>query len=297
MELCRRGVAAVLLTLPYHLERSPKGTLSGQLAIVPDPNQLVATMNQSVLDVRRSVDWIQSRPELDPSSIGIYGTSLGSLVAELASAVEPRFSHAAFVLGGADFAHILWNSSRVVRERDALRRKGFTEDRLRERLRAIEPLEFLPKGRMKSAFVVSARFDTVIPPEDARKLIAALDKPKVLWLDTGHYGGFLIQKQVQKAVAEYFSKSFGGEEYTPPKRVTAPIIRLGVQANPETGLQVVAGVDIWRANAQADAFATLLATARGPQLFVGTKSERGLALGATALTGRVTLGLFWSTVL
>lgn len=295
--LNRRGMAAIVLTLPYHLKRTPPGTRTGQLAVSSDPDAMVRTMRQSVADVRRAVDWIQTRAEFDSNKIGITGTSLGALVSALCVGIEPRLQHAAFMLGGADLAHIVWHSSRVVKERDEMRRAGLTEMRLREQLAEIEPLRYLSQSKLKSSFVVAAKFDTVVPPEDARKLIDALSEPKTLWLDTGHYGGFLIEKQVQGAIASYFESEFSGISYTPPAGVSAPILRFGMQANSETQLQVVLGLDVWRWNAKGDAFATALLTPRGGQLYLGINASRGLSVGVSFLSGKVAPGFLWSLVL
>jgi hypothetical protein len=297
LSLCARSIAGVLVTLPYHLQRTPPGRRSGSEAIVPDVGHLIRTMTQSVLDVRRTIDWIESRSEFDRGRAGIAGTSLGAIVGALTSGVEPRVEHAALLLGGADLAHILWQSSRVVRERDQLRRKGYTEDRLRVELEPIEPAAYLPGARLRSSFVVAARHDTVVPPAAARRLIESLDAPHVLWLDSGHYGGFLIQKQVHREVAEYFEGSFQGRRYDPPRGLSAPVIRVGVAANPATALQVVLGVDLWRANAAGDGFAAFLATPRGPQLFLGVRAEKGLAVGVAVTSERAAPGAFWSIVL
>lgn len=295
--LNRQGIAGVILTLPFHLRRTPPGSRTGAMAVSSDPQAMIRTMVQSVADVRRAVDWIQSRTEFQPQPIGLTGTSLGALVAGLAVGVEPRFEHAAFMLGGADLAHIIWNSSRVVKERDEMRRNGYTEEKLRQTLKPIEPLEFLPGSSLKSSFVIAAQFDTVVPPADAEKLAGALKNPKELWLDSGHYGGFIVQKQVQGAIANYFAAGFKGLDYTPPKRVSAPIVRFGMQANAETSMQVVLGMDVWRWNARNDAFATVLATARGPQLFLGVTASRGLSVGVAMLSGKVSPGFMWSLVL
>jgi dienelactone hydrolase len=251
-ELCRRGIAGIVLHLPYHLRRTPPGTRSGELAIVAKPEAMIRTMSQGVLDVRRAVDWIATRPEFDKEKIGIAGTSLGAIVASVSASVEPRLKFAAFVLGGADLAHILWNSSRVVKQRDEMRRDGLTEERLREVLKPIEPLRYLPEAKLQGSFVIGARYDSVIPAQDTQKLIDALDKPKSVWLDTGHYGGFLIQKQVQRAAAAFFASEFSGTAYVPPKRITAPTVRVGAQLNSDNGLEVSLGLDIWRGTARGD---------------------------------------------
>jgi hypothetical protein len=296
-ELLSRGIAVALPALPYHLGRTPSGYRSGELAIRADPEHLVHMTKQSVFDVRRALDFLQFRPEFHKNQIGVAGTSLGAVVASLTYAVDSRFTHGAFMLGGVDLAHILWHGSRVVLERDQLRRQGYTESRLREALEEIEPMGLLPGEPGRSSFVVGARFDTVVPPEDTVKLINALDNPKVLWLETGHYGGVFVQRRVLRTVASYFEREFGGGEYSPPSSLSAPTFRVGLGANPGTGLQLAAGIDIWRNNARGDLFSSLLATPRGPQLFLGARLDRGIAIGGFATPRRIFPGVFWSTVL
>jgi dienelactone hydrolase len=296
-ELVKRGVASVIVALPYHLGRTPPGFFSGELAIQPDPEKLVTTMTQSVLDVRRAVDWIYSRPEFDQARVGIGGTSLGAIVATLAYALEERFARATFMLAGVDLAHIMWHSSRVVSQRDELRSKGFTESRLREALKEIEPLTYLSNRRKDVVFVVGARHDTVIPPVDTEKLIHALGEPKVLWLDTGHYGGAFVQRKLLRTVATFFGDEFSGKSFDPPKALHAPTIRVGLDINPVTGGQVGVGLDLWRSNANADAFASLMLTPKGAQVFIGRRIDRGFAAGITLLSRGVTVGAFWSAVL
>lgn len=296
-DLASKGIGSVLLTLPYHLQRTPKGFRSGEAAIPPDPAAMIKTMTQSVLDVRRAVDFVVSRPEFDASRIGIAGTSLGSVVSSLTFAVEPRIQAASFMLGGADLAHIIWNSSRLGKVRDSLRRQGILEAQLRETLRDVEPLNYLSERRTGGTFVIGGKFDTVIPPEDTRKLIQALPNPSTLWLETGHYGGVFVQRRVLRLVSQFFAGQFGGPAFTPPSSIYAPTLRIIIEANLESSFQVGVGLDIWKANARGDVFSTLIATPRGAQLFLGAKVDRGLAIGAFATTKRVSPGVMWSFVL
>lgn len=295
--LAEKGVASIVMALPYHLSRTPKGHVSGELAIQPDPAKLIETMTQSVWDTRRTIDWIATRPELDSSRIGIGGTSLGALVATLAYALDPRIKKASFMLSGADLANILWHSSRVVTQREELRGKGYTESKLREALKEIEPLEYLPKREPSATLVIGARNDTVIPPADTQKLIDALGSPKVIWLDTGHYGGAFVQGKLLRIVANFFAEEFSGRSYVPPARIYAPTIRVGIDANAISGFQVGIGLDIWRSNAAADAFGNLMVTPRGVELFVGRRIDRGFAIGITATRRGLSPGAFWSAVL
>lgn len=297
LELARKGMAGIVVALPYHLERTPPGVRSGQLAITPDPDRLRRTMVQAILDLKRTADWIESRPEFQRGRIGITGASLGAIVATLAVGVETRYTDAAFVVGGVDIAGVLWKSSRVVKEREELRRLGYTEAKLREVLEPIEPLRYISANSLKSAYVVGAKYDTVVPRESVEKLIASLESPYVHWLETGHYGGFLIQKRVQNSVAEYFRRSFAGLPFETPVSLDAPTIRLGITTTNESGFKIGAGIDILRPNRERDPFVTAFFTPRSGQLIAGFSVGNGLSIGAVLTPKRLSPGLFWSIVL
>ena len=296
-QLARRQIASVIMTLPYHLGRAPAGRRSGELAIQPSPAQLRLTMLQAIQDVKRTVDFIETRPEFDRSKIGIAGTSLGALVAALAYGTESRFSYAAFILGGVDLAQILWNSSLLVEARDALRRRGFTEDRMRLELADVEPLTYLGSRKDSSAMIIGGKYDTVVPASSTQLLIDSFSKPASLWLETGHYGGIFVQSRILKEVSNYFEQEFSGKTYVAPKRVFVPTLRIGVQASTSSGFDIGVGVDFWKTSPRGGFVGTGLITPRGPQLFFGVGISEGLSIGVTTRTNKIGLGLLWSRVL
>jgi dienelactone hydrolase len=296
-ELNRHNIAAVILTLPYHLSRTPPSFESGELSLEPDPDALIRNLTQSVWDVRRATDWIASRPEFDQSRIGIAGSSLGAVVAALAYGIDQRLVDASFVLGGADIAHIIWNSSRTVRAREMLRRRGYTEEKLRQALAPVEPLKYLRNRQTGVSFVIAARYDTVVPRGSSDKLIHALGNPKTLFVETGHYGGIFVERRLLREVGNFFSAEFAGKDFVPPARIYAPTIRIGGIVNTATGFDLAAGVDLLKFDRRGDGFASLLVTPRGVDLFLGRRIDSRISFGAIATRRHVGVGLFWSTIL
>lgn len=295
-KMAERGIASVIMTLPYHLSRTPPGSRSGELAIRPDADSMIAMMRQSASDVERTLDWVASRPEFGRGPVGLVGTSLGALIAALARGIDSRIGPSAFLLGGVDLAGIVWHSSRVVAHRDILRRAGFTEDTLRERLEPIEPGSFLHADDRPS-LVVGARFDTVIPRKSTERLIDALGNAEVVWIDTGHYGGALIERRLVNMVVRFMDSSFRGSKFDAPPKLYAPTIRLGLQYNPESFLQIAAGLDVWRSDREGKGFGAVLLTPRGLQGYLGLKINRDVSVGFSILPKRTTFGAFWSVVL
>ena len=59
------------------------------------------------MDVRRAADFLRSRPEVDPSRVGVTGISLGAIVGSTTAGVDGRFAKAVLTIGGGDLARIL----------------------------------------------------------------------------------------------------------------------------------------------------------------------------------------------
>lgn len=291
-----RGIATIQTALPYHLSRTPEGTISGELAILPDPDALKSTMIQAISDIRRIVDWTETRDEIDHSKIGITGMSLGAVVSSLAYGVDARFQAQALLLGGADLAHIIWHSSRVVSQRNTLRSMGYTEDSLRTALAPIEPLNYLSPGDQRPSYIVRARYDTVIPAESTKRLKDRLPHAKELVLETGHYGGALVERRLMRSVASFFEQSFSGREFVAPQTFYSPTIRAGILLDPESGIQLGLGIDFWRSDLNGRYFASAYLTPNGPRGFLGAKLNRDVSIGVMVMPKKTTWGLMWSTV-
>jgi hypothetical protein len=60
----------------------------------------------------------------------------------------------------------------------------------------------------EKSFVIGAQFDIVVPTEDTEKLVRALGHPRVFWLNTGHFGGALVQRPLFRMVRRYLVARF-----------------------------------------------------------------------------------------
>lgn len=292
-----KGIAALILQLPYHISRTPPGFRSGQLMLQARVPAFKTNVKQTVSDLRRALDWAATDPRIDSTRLGVLGVSLGAIMASLAMAVDPRLQYAALLLGGADLAHIMWHSSLTISVREALRKQGFTEIKLREALDDIDPLIYMTPEIGKRTFLVGALFDSVVPATDTEKLHKALGEPPMLWLETGHYGAVFVEHRLLRQIGDFFAARFAGEPYTPPSSIHAPTLRFGLTLEPENGVQVAASLDLWRNNRRGDMFAAGLLSTRGPALFFGFRGPLGFSPGIMALPKRTVPALLWHFVL
>ena len=91
--LIKSGRAVMFTEYKGTFERFEKLPERGTIA---DRDQIV----EQVKDVRRSIDYLETRPELDTSRLAYYGFSWGASEAVIAAAVETRFKVAVLASGG-----------------------------------------------------------------------------------------------------------------------------------------------------------------------------------------------------
>jgi dienelactone hydrolase len=96
-----KGFIAVAIDAPYHGERSKKGKGEEdyEAAILrafetpdTDPAKEHPFFYDTVFDVMRLIDYLQTRDDVDPAHIGLYGVSKGGIETYLAAAIDTRIA-------------------------------------------------------------------------------------------------------------------------------------------------------------------------------------------------------------
>ena len=166
--LASRSIPAVSFKLPYYGERGLPG---GPKAIADDPERFAAAVVQAGEDVRRTIDVLASRPEINPQRIGITGISLGGIIAATAIGGEPRLHRAGLILAGGDLLDIIHHAREtrpIVEMLAKLPPAGRAA--IEAKLRAVDPLRFAPavreRARAGRVLMINAAQDEVIPPRD-----------------------------------------------------------------------------------------------------------------------------------
>lgn len=185
----KRGFAVLMPSLPYHHRRA-KGVqlMSGQKFVVASPETVRDNFRRAVIDMRRALDWLVSRENVDPARVYITGASLGGIVSALAYKVEPRFAGGVFLVSGGSFANILAHSDTpVVRDFRLISRLGITDlDRVAEVLTMVDPAA-LPDLWPRPVLMLNATEDVIFPVSDVRHVAASLHNPQIIWAKSSHY--------------------------------------------------------------------------------------------------------------
>jgi dienelactone hydrolase len=233
--LASHGVPAVMIKLPYYGERGLPG---GTRALLDNPRLFLSALSQGIEDVRRTVDVLASRAEVDPARIGIVGTSLGGIAAAVAAETDPRLTRAALILAGGDLQTII-HHARETRDLSQfiLRLPAPDRSEMDAALRKLDPLEragrLRGRARQGRVLLINAGEDEVIPRACTQRLATALGIPdKVVWLDgLGHYTAIAALPRVLATVADFFA-----QDLPPGTVVTSPI------AKPSDALTIVASL-------------------------------------------------------
>jgi dienelactone hydrolase len=116
--LAARGFIAVAIDGRYHGERARQGArateyVAAMLQAYRMPGKY-PFLYDTVWDVMRLVDYLETRPDVDASRIGLTGISKGGMETYLAAAADPRIAVAVPVIGVQSFRwaldHDAWQS-------------------------------------------------------------------------------------------------------------------------------------------------------------------------------------------
>jgi cephalosporin-C deacetylase-like acetyl esterase len=142
---------------------------------------------QSVVDLRRAVDLLLARRDVDARRIAFVGYSNGATIGGVLAGVEKRIK--AYVLMAGSAGQIeFW---REPNNPDALALKQrLTPERFELYVKSLEPVEqinYISHAAPASLFFQCARDDEIIPPESAQRLYDAASKPKsIKWYKATH---------------------------------------------------------------------------------------------------------------
>jgi hypothetical protein len=185
--LARFGISALRLSLPYHDTRMPPELTRADYIVSSNIVRTVQVCRQAVLDARRAVAWLSAQGF---ERIGILGTSLGSCLAMLTSAHEPRIRAQALNHVSPWFADVVWRGLSTRHVRQGL--EGHIDlDRLRTMWRPISPFEYLDRVRDTKTLLVYAKYDLTFPVDLSETLVAEFRARRlpheVFALRCGHY--------------------------------------------------------------------------------------------------------------
>lgn len=187
--LQKLGISALRMSLPYHDRRAIPDHPRGDHLVAPSIGLTLQSNRQAVCDVRACLRWLESRGY---DKLGIVGTSIGSSLAFLALAHDPKLRAGVHLHVSTYCGDVVANGLTTSNVWESLR-TTVTLEELRHYWSPISPFPYISKldGSGKKILAITADFDPTFWPELSDQFIAALQHDGIrcesLHLPCGHY--------------------------------------------------------------------------------------------------------------
>jgi len=152
----------------------------------------------NVLETRRLVDYLVTRPDIAADRLYLVGASFGAITGSTAAAFEKRFKAVVLVYGGGNLRVLL--ASDGVREEagdwtDVVARAGAFI------MAPADPLRHVHEIAPRPVLLQNGKHDSLIPAVTAQALFDAAREPKeIIWYDSDHVG--LDERQTWQVLNE-----------------------------------------------------------------------------------------------
>ncbi len=178
LALTKAGYATLRIDACSHGERAAAGAQSNPMG------QMLALVQgrgwvQSIVDMRRGLDYCATRGDIDMKRIGYAGVSMGAIMGGVLCGVDDRIDAAALVLGGS-----LAGMVPIALDR-------------------IDPTKYIANFAPHPLLMINGKRDPLVTPAAAQRLFDAAKEPKqLIWQDTGHTMSIEGLQEVDKFLKE-----------------------------------------------------------------------------------------------
>ena len=194
----RRGLAVL------SLEGPGQGEVSQRLKIRPDYEVAASA----------AIDYLETRPDVDATRIGIFGMSMGGYYAPRSAAFEPRIKACVGNCGAYNYAECF-----IVDSRPAVSREAFlhytgtkTEEEALQFAKRIS-LEGVAEKITCPLLVLHGKLDPLVPWEQGKRIVdeaSSLDKQFVLY-EEGIHSTSNVSYQSGPLTVDWLSQKLGGK--------------------------------------------------------------------------------------
>jgi len=168
---------------------------AGAMSLIVAPNfgspDLPAEMYRdamigAVIIIRRSIDILESRSDVDPQRIGYVGHSFGALMGAVATAVDKRFKAAVFEVGLPGMSYHL-RASPVQWANNHRQNLGAGLNDYLKVISVVDAIHYIGRTSPTALLFQSARLDPGVSEQEALEFFRAAGEPKELkWYDAVH---------------------------------------------------------------------------------------------------------------
>jgi hypothetical protein len=183
------GITALRMSMAYHDRRMPAELERADYHMSSNIGRTISAVRQSAVDVRCCLDWLERQGY---ERLGILGTSLGSCVAFITAAHEPRLTAGVFNHVSMNVGDVVWTGLSTQHIRQGIEPE-LSLEQLRRYWAPISPSSYMEQmeQRQLPSLLVWAVYDTSFLPELSRQVLSIFKKKRlpheVFTLPCAHY--------------------------------------------------------------------------------------------------------------
>lgn len=180
----RMGLDIVMIELPFHGRRMPKGGDSSDLTLFPsvDVARTNEAMGQIISDLRQLFLYLKAD---GANHIGVMGMSLGAYAGALWASLDP-VDFCIPMVPLVSMSEMAWQALTSIPSFPRLKREGLTFDLLVDAYHVHAPLSHTPKVSRERALIIAGLGDLVVPSRQPNMLWEHWGRPSLFWLSGGH---------------------------------------------------------------------------------------------------------------
>ncbi len=207
--LTGQGYATISVDSQYRGDRK-RADVTGEL-LNPDSFRMRDAWVQTVVDLRRAVDYLASRPDIETARIGYLGFSMGGMLGACLGGVESRVSCFLLAVPGGGLVTIAQELDKHpgLKKYWPVTLTPEVMKRVEEFALVCDPIHFVGKILPRPLLILVAKHDELIPPEASQMLVDAAhakEPENVRRMDTGH----VLSPVVIFDVKKFFNDQLGG---------------------------------------------------------------------------------------
>lgn len=178
---------------------------------------------QCVLDNKRAIDWLETRPEFDTSRLGVFGISMGAIKGALLTPLDARIKASVLAMPAGDLPYVLtYTTERGISRRRAelMKKRQLTAEDLRAELAkgvTCDPILFAQYVDPAKVLLVLAAFDDTVPIKKGLELRAKMGKPQTIIVASGHYTAALYLPYLRYRTVRFFKNRFENASRSSPQ--------------------------------------------------------------------------------
>lgn len=188
---------------PFHMERTPNTSYSGEYYISADVNRTLKSVQQSVSDIRALINYIKTEKE---EKVIIIGLSLGGIVSNLLAETEENIDGLVSLFYGNDLSFTIFESEVGKYIKKDFLKNNFEYSLLKKSWSIINPSLRKPVIDLDKILLISGKDDKVVLDKNTSLVWQIWQNSKRYVYKCGHSGTALCKNRLRRDVLKFIDK-------------------------------------------------------------------------------------------